>query len=223
MSNSALGIKSKVFIDRPDIGSLFAFYLAFLFAASVGQWLAKLPEITVIVWPPNGVYIAILLINRRQTWPWWIFAALLAELTSNAIWFHNPSHLAVAYNAANALESLAAAWLLGRFFPSPARLHTLRQVIAFALIGVAFAPIIAATVGCAIDASIGKHPFVTAWLLWWIGDATGVLIAAPLVLICIQIWHGESELLRQHALEVAALMFTLFVLAAIAVEWRLPF
>jgi PAS domain S-box-containing protein len=223
MSMAVSGVAIRVLNDRPDARSLVAFYAAFLLAAGIGQWLAGIPGIAIIVWPPNGVYIAALLLSRRQTWPWWVGVALLAELTSNAIWFHNPIHLAVAYNAANALEALAAAWLLGRFFPRPARLHTLNQVIAFTLIGVVFAPMIAATIGCTIDAWIGKHDFATAWPLWWIGDATGVLIAAPLVLVFVQIWHGESALLRQHAVEAVALLVALFGLAALAVETNLPF
>src|SRR5690606_4048632 len=103
------------------------------------------------------------------------------------------------------------------------RLHTLNQVIALTVIAVLFAPMIAATIGCAIDAAIGKHVFTTAWPLWWIGDATGVLIALPLVLVFVQIWHGESALLRQHALEAAGLLLALFGLAALAVEANLPF
>ncbi len=193
------------FLDyRPPLGHLALFYLAFILAAGFGQWLAVLPGITIIVWPPNGVFIAVLLLNRKPSWPWWVIVGLFAELTCNALWFDNAIPLAIAYNGANALESVTGAWLLSRFFPSPARLRTLPQVFAFVGLGVAVAPVIAATIGCTIDALVGKHAFITAWPLWWIGDATGVLIAAPLTLVIVEAWRDRIKIAPAQIAEAFA-------------------
>lgn len=207
----------------PPLANLALFYGAFILAAGFGQWLAIIPGIAITLWPPNGVYIAVLLLHRRATWPLFVAVGLLAELTCNALWFHNDIGFAIAYNAANATESVVAAWFLGRFFPTPARLRTLRQVTAFAVIGVACAPLIAATIGSTIDALIGKHAFGTAWLLWWVGDATGVLIAAPLTLVLAEIWRSPPRLSFKAVAEAVAIGVVLIGLGAWTLSGHLPF
>lgn len=209
--------------QRPPLVHLALFCGAFILAAGFGQWLAIIPGIAITLWPPNGVYIATLLLNRRVAWPYFIVAALLAELTCNSLWFHNEIAFAVAYNAANAIESVVAALLLGRFFSEPARFRTLRQVIAFIIIGVACAPLIGATIGSTIDALIGKHAFGTAWLLWYVGDATGVLIAAPLVLVLAEIWRSPPRLSGRVIGEAAAISIILLGFGTWTLAGHLPF
>jgi PAS domain S-box-containing protein len=209
--------------ERPPIYDLALFYFAFIVAAGFGQWLAIIPGITITLWPPNGVFIATLLLNRRETWPWWILVGFIAELTCNAMWFGNPVPFAVMYFAANAFESIAAAWLLDRYFPKPARLETLRQVIALTVLGAILAPVIGATIGCTINAAIGKNAFTTAWPLWWIGDATGVLIAAPLCLVIADAWRNRAQLIRPPMVEVTALGLCLIAVGAFALGGNLPF
>ncbi|MGO8041124.1 MASE1 domain-containing protein, partial [Rhizobium leguminosarum] len=85
----------------------------------------------------------------------------------------------------NALEAVAGAWLVNQTLKRPVRLETLQDVFAFVVLGAGIAPIVSATVGSATLAWFGmqSQSFATAWPLWWIGDATGVLIVAPLALV----------------------------------------
>ena len=208
---------------RPPLAHLALFYLAFLVVAGFGQWLALIPGITIILWPPNGLFIATLLLAARASWPWWIVLGAVAELTCNALWFQNPTHLALAYAATNALEATVAAWLLARFFPAPARLGTLGQVVALVGLGVVLAPTIAATIGSTIDAAIGKHAFTTAWVLWWIGDATGILITAPLTLVAVEAWREYPRRARPRIAEPVLLVTALLAVGAVALGGYLPF
>ncbi|NJO36492.1 MAG: PAS domain-containing protein [Rhizobiales bacterium] len=210
-------VSTSIWDHRPPASHVVLFSAAFVVAAGVGQWLATTPGITIIVWPPNGVYIACLLLNHRSSWPWWVLIGLLAELTCNALWFGNTIPLAIAYHGANAAGALTSAWLLGRFFPQPARLRTLQQVIAFILFAVVLAPVLAATIGSAIDAAIGKQPFITTWPLWWIGDATGILIAAPLSLVMIEAWRDGMTWSLAHAADAIVTCIVLLGLGILGI------
>jgi integral membrane sensor domain MASE1 len=56
----------------PGVGALAAFVVAYMLAAAFGRWLMVIPGIPITIWPPNGVVLATLLTQPRQTWPWWI-------------------------------------------------------------------------------------------------------------------------------------------------------
>ncbi|MNW14860.1 hypothetical protein D3C71_2132060 [compost metagenome] len=62
-------------------------------------------------------------------------------------------------------------------------METLQQVLAFVVFGAGIAPLISATVGSATLAWFGvkAQTFTGVWPLFWIGDATGILLVAPLV------------------------------------------
>lgn len=192
--------------DRPTITGLLACYAAYMAAAGLGEWMIVTPGIAIVVWPPNGVILAVLLANERRHWPWWIGVAALGETTANFIWFHNPALPTLGYIGANSLEVLAAAALLSNFLKAPdLRFSTLTQVTAFLGIGVAAAPVIGATIGSAIDAAIGKNAFVVTWPRWWLGDATGILLATPLVISIVNAWRARAWPSGLQVLEAAGI------------------
>lgn len=207
---------------RPETLHLSIFFVAFILAAGLGQWLGSLTGSSIILWPPNGVFLATLLINAGATWPWWIAVGFLAELTCNALWFHNSLLLAPGYFAANALEATIGAGLLRRWFPRPVRFESLPQVVALILV-VGFAPTVAATIGSLIDVSLAKHAFWSAWTLWWIGDATGVLIAAPLTLVIAEMWRERPQFSAPRIVEACAVALVLVAVAGVALGGHLPF
>jgi integral membrane sensor domain MASE1 len=83
-------------LSRPSAASLAAFYVAYMIAAAFGRWMMVIPGIPITVWPPNGVILAMLLTQPRQTWPWWIAVGAAGELTGNALWFLSASPTAYA-------------------------------------------------------------------------------------------------------------------------------
>jgi PAS domain S-box-containing protein len=199
----------------PGVGALAAFVVAYMLAAAFGRWLMVIPGIPITIWPPNGVVLAMLLTQPRQTWPWWIALGAAGELTGNAIWFGNPLVWALGYVTANAAAVTAAAFLLAPILPAPIwRLTDLRQVLAFLGIGVLAAPVVSATLGSAIDAAAGKYPFVTTWPVWWLGDATGILIATPLAISAINAWRERARPTAAQLLEGAAIAMVLGGLSA---------
>ena len=199
----------------PGIGALVAFYAAYMLAAGFGRWMMVIPDVPITVWPPNGVILAVLLTQPRQTWPWWIVVGAVGEFTGNLIWFHNPLAWALGYVVANAAGVIAAALLLAPYLDAPIRrLSTLPQVLAFLVIGALAAPAISATIGSAVSALAGKSAFFTTWPAWWLGDATGILIATPLVISTMNVWRDATWPTTAQVLEGAVIALVLAGLSA---------
>ena len=199
----------------PGMGALVAFYAAYMLAAGFGRWMMVIPDVPITVWPPNGVILAVLLTQPRQTWPWWIVVGAVGEFTGNLIWFHNPLAWALGYVVANAAGVIAAALLLAPYLDAPIRrLSTLPQVLAFLVIGALAAPAISATIGSAVSALAGKSAFFTTWPVWWLGDATGILIATPLVISTMNVWRDATWPTTAQVLEGAVIALVLAGLSA---------
>jgi PAS domain S-box-containing protein len=132
------------------------------------------------VWPPAGVALAAMLLFGYRIWP----AVALGALIVN--FFTGVPHLAaVGIALANTVGPLCGAWFLRRlpgFLPSLTRL---RDVLGMGILGAFCGTAVSATVGAGSLFLTGVNAwsgFASAWLIWWLGDAMGVLIVTPLVL-----------------------------------------
>src|SRR5260370_21013141 len=124
----------------------------------------------------------------------------------------------LAIASGNTLEALCGAWLVNRFAGGTTVFDRPRGVFKFALaaavstiIGPAFGVTSLALASFADWANYGA-----IWLTWWLGDATGDLLIAPLIIL----WSIPSKRRwnRREAVEVGILLLLLFVLGE-AVFW----
>jgi PAS domain S-box-containing protein len=216
---------TRVWSYRPQLLHLGLFFGAYVLGCGFAQALAIVPGTGISIWPSSGLFIATLILAPKQSWPWWVLVGCLGELFGNVLWFHSPLPAAVLIYAGNALEATVGAWLVNRALGRPARLETLREVLVFVVLGAGVAPVVSATVGSATLAWFGifSQTFFGAWPLWWIGDATGVLIVAPLALVVIQNWNGKAELTAARWIEACAVGLILLGVAALSLGGYLPF
>ena len=210
---------------RPKILHLGLFFGAYVLGCGFAQLLAIVPGTGISIWPPSGIFMATLILAARPTWPWWILAGCLAEMFSNLLWFHSPWPAAFLIYSGNALEAMAGAWLVNRTCSRPLRLETVKEVLALAIQGAGIAPLLSATVGSATLAGFGmqQQTFAAAWPLFWIGDATGVLIVAPLALVVLQNWHGMLHLSVVRWKEASLLGLVFLGVAALSLSGYLPY
>jgi PAS domain S-box-containing protein len=193
---------SKQTTTLPSISAFLAFFAIYLLAAAFGRWMAIVPGAPVTVWPPNGVIIAALLMHRRETWPWWIGLGVFGEITGNFLWYNSTVIAAFGYIVANAVAIFAAGYICASRFGAPIRrLTTLPQVLGLLVIGVLMTPMISATIGSAFVAWEGKSSFAATWPIWWLGDATGTLIATPVTITIVNAWRDGARLDAATVLE----------------------
>lgn len=215
----------RVRSQRPSSIHMALFFAVYVLGCGYAQALAIVPGTGISMWPPGGLFIAVLLLTTRQSWPWWILSGCLGELFSNFLWFGTPLAAAMLICVGNSLAAAAGAWLLSRSGRQRMRLETLPEVLTFVVCGAGIAPLISATVGSTTVAWFGiqSQDFAAAWPLWWIGDATGVLVAGPLVLILFQNWRHNAELSVERWPEICGLALIFLGLASLSLSGYLPF
>src|SRR6266849_2964967 len=107
--------------------------VAYYVGAEAGLVFRFPPATPSVIWPPNSILTATLLMAAPRRW--WIY--LPAELPAG--W---PTLLVLGLFVTNCSEALLAAVCVRRFSDAPARLDTLRRVVVFIRGAVLFAPFV---------------------------------------------------------------------------------
>src|SRR5438094_483154 len=198
-------MQSRRFPGLPAIGILTAVYFI---AGKLGLMLASLHASASPVWPAAGIALGALLVLGYRVWPAIFVGAFLVNLTTAG---NVATSLAIA--SGNTLEALCGAWLVNRFAGGTTVFDRPQGVFIFALAAV-FSTIIGPAFGVTSLALAGFADWTNygaIWLTWWLGDTTGDLLIAPLIIL----WSIAS---RRHwntkeAVEVGILLLLLVVLS----------
>ncbi len=172
--------------------------LIYLATGRGGLYLATYQENATLVWPPTGLALAALLLGGLRLWPG-IFLGVLCL----SAFVGSPLSLSLGFALGNTLEAVVGAFLLRRltsFNPSFARLT---DVLYFVSLGGLVCTAISASVAVLTLTSLGElagHRVPFTWLSWWLGDAGGALVFAPLLLVGVQGQPRFSRLLRRAEL-----------------------
>jgi signal transduction histidine kinase/ActR/RegA family two-component response regulator len=163
-----------------DLVKAALFAALYLVVAHFGLQIHPVNTFATLVWPPTGIALAAILLLGFRFWPSIAVGAFLANL-----WAGASVPVAAGIAAGNTLEALISASLLLRisgFRPSLERLQDVLGLVGFAAI---FSSAISATIGVSSLVLGGILPpgrFAATWDAWWLGDAIGALIVAPLIL-----------------------------------------
>ncbi len=179
---------------------LAALYVA---AAKLGLALSVVGKSITLLWPPTGIALAVLLLSGRRLWP----GILLGAFIANA-WTGVPLGTAMGIAVGNTLEALAGVWFLNRLIGFRLSLDRPRDVAGLVILAAGAATAVSATIGATclmLSKVIPPDQLKSAWLTWWMGDAMGALVIAPVLLA----WATgpRPRLSWQRRLE-AALLFT---------------
>ena len=215
--------RAEVLSVRPSLARLSLFALLYLLFAWVGYRFALIPSGGVTLWPPSGLFLGALLLTDKRHWAWYVLAGLPAEFTAATWWFDFPPAASLPIYVGNALEALCSAWLIRRWFDHPFRLADLRSVMALCLIGGSVGPAVSATLGSATLAVLGMQPFTVGWALWWVGDASGVLLFAPLVLISAEWFTAPPRWSMGRLVEFCGVALFFLATSYLSLSGRFPF
>jgi PAS domain S-box-containing protein len=171
--------------DRTHSGYGYAWQLAIVFvlyfgAGKLGLAVPFTSSNVSPVWPAAGVAVAAVLIWGIQVAPAIAFAAFLVNFLTPI-----PTSVSVAIGLGNASSAVVAAYVLTRFSDFETPLSRLKDVLRFVIFAAVFGTTVAASVG--VTALTFAHTktwsgYGSAWRIWWLGDAMGVLVVAPLIL-----------------------------------------
>jgi len=164
-------------VARPPWVNAFAVALAYFLAARLGLSLAFTADQVSAVWPPTGIALATLLLLGPAYWPAIAIGAFAANVTTGA-----PLLAALFIAVGNTLEAWIGATLLRGIDRG---LRKGRDVVALIGFSAVLSTTVSATIGVVALCFAGAESwgdFGTLWRIWWVGDATGSLLVAPLVL-----------------------------------------
>ncbi|MFE7236235.1 MASE1 domain-containing protein [Streptomyces sp. NPDC002405] len=132
------------------------------------------------LWPPTGIALAGLLLIGPRIWPGIALGAFLINISLGPT---TPAVLAI--TAGNTLAPLCSYALLRRTGFRP-RMNRFQDALALVFLGALTGMLISATVGSsALNLAHALPPggFWLTWWVWWTGDAMGVLLVTPLLLV----------------------------------------
>src|SRR5947207_13048199 len=179
-------------------------FIAYVATARLGLSFDALAGVATTVWPPTGIALAALLLRGTWLWPAVALGALAVNITTGI-----PIWSAAIIAVGNKLEALVGATLLRRL-SFDLRLGRLRDVLLLIGLAALGSTLVSATVGTAAVALASlqrAQSYPVFWAVWWVGDAMGALLIAPL--ICV--WAGPIRLSRRPLrwLEAACLAVAL--------------
>ncbi|MGB8531468.1 MAG: MASE1 domain-containing protein, partial [Pseudolabrys sp.] len=194
-------------------GGLVAIGVIYFALAKGGLALASIHPSATPIWPPTGVALAAVLLWGYRTWPAIFTAAMIANATTAG-----SVATAIAIATGNSLEAVVGAYLINRWSSGCDTFSTPNSVAKFALICFVIATPISASIGLTSLATAGyieRTNFANAWITWWLGDVTGALVFAPVIVL----WASS----HYHAFNRNEFLETVGVLATAAAVGLIAF
>lgn len=162
----------------PWLAAVFALAVVYFGAAKLGLLLASIHGNVSPVWPATGLAIGSLFLGGTRLWPGVAVGAFAANAATAV-----PLVAAAGICLGNTLEAVIGAWVARRSQQVFSRLGSLSRPAGLATASV-LAPIMSATAGVAslgLAGTIPQSDLGTVWSTWWVGDALGSIVVAPLL------------------------------------------
>ncbi len=191
-------------------------FAAYVVAGKLALRLAFVHPSATAVWPPTGIALAGLLLLGRRWWPVVLAGSFLVNITTAG----GPL-VSLAIAAGNTLEAVVGAWLLERFARGREAFDRPADVLRFAALAALLSPAVAASVGTAsltLGGAASRADAGAIWVTWWLGDAGGDFVVAPLILLArasYGIRWNAAKLLEAAALAVACVVVALVVFGSL--------
>jgi diguanylate cyclase (GGDEF)-like protein len=184
-----------------------------------GAWLGVTQTITpegiAILWPPNAVLLSAMLLFPYRQSPLMGAAALIAECLADIPTF--PLWAAVSFGLINIFEVSLAAWLIRRAVGGDFDFDSLKRGAYFLLYGPLLASSLAALLGAEVYVLLGRSDsdYWPLWRLWWFGDALGLSLLAPLIVVLYRSFDKGLRLPHWPAMLEIIVMWSLLVLVGL--------
>lgn len=179
-------------------------FVAYCVAGKLGQATSSIRSGNLgPVWPAYGVAVAAVLLCGYRVWP-----AIAAANFFIAYLGHTPTFEAAGQVAGSTFAAVAAVFLLRRF-GFRTELARLKDALLLIVVGAFGSALISSGSGILVFYLTHTHAYSglgPAWLIYWLGDSTGVMLVTPLLLSFPALLKIRSS---QTWLEFSVLLFFL--------------
>ena len=158
--------------------------VAYGLAALIGGELTVAPMMLSLIWPPAGIALGVVYLYGLRVLPGLVVGMFLVSL-----YLSPPDELlaesiviSVALTVLGSLQAIIGAALVRNAIGERSGLTSTDEILRFLLFGALLASLFAPTLGMLFQWLTDDLPQVNPvvmWITWWLGDAVGVAIMAP--------------------------------------------
>src|SRR5213076_1686535 len=170
------------FFDRRVAGVALSVALAYYLGAKIGFALTFQPHPVSVLWPPNSILVAALLLTPPRVWGFILLAAFPAHWAAQ-LQSHVPPLMILCWFISNSCEALIGAGLTRYLIGEPIRFTTLRNVGIFCLCVVVIGPCLSSFLDAAFVVwnNWGHDTYRELIRIRLFSNALAALIVVPLV------------------------------------------
>ncbi|WP_394836016.1 PAS domain S-box protein [Pendulispora rubella] len=202
-------------------------------AGKFALFMAIPPGYATAVWPAAGIALVCVLCWGLRVVPGIALGSFLVNAgtsfdMSTSASLARSMAIATGIGCGAACQAALGALLIRRFVGFPTALEVDREITKFTFLGGPVSCLVSATVGMSTLCGLGVIPwpqFAFSWWTWWVGDAIGVLIFAPLSLLFVpgldSVWRRRRTIVGIPLLVGFAAVSGLFLKARAWEETRL--
>jgi PAS domain S-box-containing protein len=192
-------LRSRTVTRLTRLASLALVYFA---TGKLGLHFATINPSATAIWAPTGISSAACLLFGSWVWPAIFAGAFLVNVTT-------AGSIATSIGIAmgNTLEALAGAYLVRRFANGPNVFDRTQDAFKFVICAAVLSTTLSASIGVSSLCLAGYAPwskYAWMWFTWWLGDCSGDLIVAPLLILWIR--NPTVHWTRLQILEAALLV-----------------
>ena len=192
--------------------------IGYYVGANAGSILGLPPATPSVLWLPNAILTATLLLSPVKRWWIYLLAAFPAHVASK-FGVPMPPLLVVALFATNCSEALVAAIFVRRFSDAPTRFDSLRRVAVFIGGAVLVAPFVSSFADAAVVSELRHAPYWLVWRTRFIANALTELTLVPAIVGVVTArssWRPETPLRRY--VEAGLLVLAMTIVGAAVME-----
>ena len=206
---------------REWIFQIIGITVAYYITGKLGNLFAIPPGYASTIFPPSGIALAAILLYGNRVFFGVLLGAFLFNYSLLEI-THNVLEIFIAFFIASgaSIQAIVGTYLIRRFTKFPQEFFTIKCILTFMFYGGIVSSLVNSTLSVSLLVFMGEMPiesFFINWVTWWSGDALGIMIFTPLMLI----WLMPNALaLSGKCLTITAPILIVFFLTAIAMFYE---
>ena len=187
-------------------------FVGYYLGAKLGFALTFQPHPVSVLWPPNSILVAALLLTPRRIW-WFVLLAAFPAHCAAQLQSHVPPLMILCWFVSNSCEAVISAGLTRYLVGGPIRFRSLRDAGIFCLCAVVIGPFLSSFLDAAFVVwnHLGQASYWKLIRIRFSSNALAALIVVPLIVTWVR--NGVQRLRRARLwsyLEACALFVSLF-------------
>ena len=203
-------------LTRRTMTGMLLVFAGYYVGSQIGFILRLPPSTPSVLWPPNAILTAALLLTAPRRWAFYLLAAfpahLLAQLGNS--W---PTSLVLALFLTNCSEALIGATIVRRLSGSAVRFDTLQATVTFIAGAVVVGPFLSSFLDAAVVTALVGESYWEVWTIRFPSNVLTELAIVPAIVTVVRqraTWFRAAS--RRRRWEAMLLVTALLAVAAFA-------